>query len=131
MRSSLSVPTCVPATAAEFAFDPSQHAGMRVGVVIAGFCTFLPIYATQPLLPELQRLFSASALATSLTVSAVTMAIALASPSVGSMADSIGANGLSWRQFLDFPYLPAWLPRPRHLGSSSPGDLPRACSFQG
>ena len=90
MRSSLSVPTCGSATAAELALDPSQHARIRVGVVIAGFCTFLPIYATQPLLPELQRLFSASALATSLTVSAVTIAIALASPSVGSVADSIG-----------------------------------------
>lgn len=63
---------------------------MRVGVVVAGFCTFLQVYATQPLLPQFQKLFSASALATSLTVSAVTTAVALASPWVGSLADALG-----------------------------------------
>jgi predicted MFS family arabinose efflux permease len=70
--------------------ESSSHVQMQIGVVIAGFCTFLPLYATQPLLPEFRRIFSASALATSLTVSAVTIAIALASPWVGSVADSIG-----------------------------------------
>ena len=63
---------------------------MRTGVVIAGFCTFLPVYATQPLLPQFQQLFSASVLATSLTVSAVTAAVALAAPWVGLLADSVG-----------------------------------------
>jgi predicted MFS family arabinose efflux permease len=71
-------------------FDPRQRGRVRVGVVIAGFCTFLPVYATQPLLPELQRFFSASPITTSMTVSAVTIAIAMASPLVGSLADSIG-----------------------------------------
>ena len=58
--------------------------------MIAGFCTFLPVYVTQPLLPQFQQLFSASALATSFTVSAVTMAVALAAPWVGLLADSLG-----------------------------------------
>jgi predicted MFS family arabinose efflux permease len=63
---------------------------MQVGVIIAGFCTFLPIYATQPLLPLFRSLFSASALATSMTISAVTIAIALSSPWVGAAADVLG-----------------------------------------
>lgn len=63
---------------------------MRIGVVVAGFCTFLPVYAVQPLLPEFQRVFSASTLATSLTVSAVTTAVALASPGIGALADAWG-----------------------------------------
>lgn len=63
---------------------------MRIGVIVAGFCTFLPLYATQPLLTEFRRIFSASALAVSLTVSAVTLAIAMSSPWIGSLADAIG-----------------------------------------
>ena len=68
----------------------SKDLRMCVGVVIAGFCTFLQIYVTQPLLPQFQRLFAVSALTTSLTVSAVTFAVALASPFVGSLADAVG-----------------------------------------
>lgn len=53
-------------------------------------CTFLNVYDTQPLLPYLQRLFNASAIAVSLTVSATILAVAVASPFVGLLAESIG-----------------------------------------
>ncbi len=53
-------------------------------------CTFLNVYDTQPLLPYLQRLFNASAIAVSLTVSSTILAVALAAPFVGLLAESIG-----------------------------------------
>ena len=59
-------------------------------VVIAGFTAFLGLYATQPLLPTLASAFGASALAVSLTVTAPTVAFALASPFAGSLADALG-----------------------------------------
>ena len=58
--------------------------------MLAGMCTFLNVYDTQPLLPYLQRLFNASAIAVSLTVSATILAVAVASPFVGLLAESIG-----------------------------------------
>ncbi len=70
--------------------ESPRHVQRYIGVVVAGFCTFLPVYATQPLLPLFRQLFSASALATGLTVSAVTTAVALAAPWVGWLADSVG-----------------------------------------
>ena len=63
---------------------------LTIGTVIAGFAAFLQVYATQPLLPALRRLFQASELRVSLTVSAVTIAVALGSPVVGLLADLIG-----------------------------------------
>jgi len=57
---------------------------------LAGVCTYLNMYATQPLLPLLQRLFHASELEVSLTVSATILGVALAAPIVGLIAESIG-----------------------------------------
>ena len=59
-------------------------------VFFVGFCAFLGLYATQPLLPLLHRTFNASKLAVSLTVSAATLAVALAAPFVGIIADLRG-----------------------------------------
>ncbi len=59
-------------------------------VMLAGTCTFLNVYCTQPLLPLLRRLFHASELQVSLTVSATTFGVALAAPIVGLMAERIG-----------------------------------------
>jgi YNFM family putative membrane transporter len=59
-------------------------------VVLAGFTAFLGLYATQPLLPLLMRVFDASPFAVSLTVTATTMAVAIAAPFVGRFADVIG-----------------------------------------
>jgi len=59
-------------------------------VVVAGFSAFLDLYATQPLLPFLARTFHASNFAVSLTVTAPTLAVALAAPAVGRLADRVG-----------------------------------------
>ena len=58
--------------------------------MLAGACTFLNVYCTQPLLPFLQRLYHASEVEVSLTVGAVTLAVALMAPIVGLFAESIG-----------------------------------------
>lgn len=64
---------------------------LRVAMVaLTGFCVFLNVYATQTLLPLLSRLFSASKFQVSLTVSATTVAIALAAPAVGLLAERFG-----------------------------------------
>jgi YNFM family putative membrane transporter len=61
-----------------------------VAVVLAGICTFLEVYNTQPLLPFLQTVFHASEAEVSLTVSATTLGIAVAAPVIGLLAESIG-----------------------------------------
>jgi predicted MFS family arabinose efflux permease len=55
--------------------------------MLAGFAAFLDLYATQPLLPLLKRTFDASNFEVSLTVTAPTIAVALAAPLVGRLAD--------------------------------------------
>ncbi|MGA2904440.1 MAG: MFS transporter [Candidatus Korobacteraceae bacterium] len=57
---------------------------------LAGVCTYLNMYCTQPLLPYLQRVFHASEIDVSMTVSATILAVALVAPFVGLMAESIG-----------------------------------------
>ncbi len=59
-------------------------------VILAGFAAFLDLYATQPLLPLLARTFNASTFEVGLTVTAPTIAVALAAPAVGRLADRIG-----------------------------------------
>lgn len=59
-------------------------------IILAGFTAFLDLYATQPLLPLLMRVFQASHFAVSLTVTAPTVAVALSAPFVGRLADIIG-----------------------------------------
>src|SRR5262245_23186318 len=59
-------------------------------VILAGFTAFLNLYATQPLLPLLMRVFNTTHFAVSLTVTASTMGVAIAAPVVGRLADLIG-----------------------------------------
>ena len=61
-----------------------------VACMLAGMCTFLNVYDTQPLLPYLQQIFHASEIAVSLTVSATILAMALTAPFIGLLAESIG-----------------------------------------
>ena len=61
-----------------------------VAVALAGFCTFMDLYATQPLLPLFVRLFHAPTAQVSLTVSATTLAVAVAAPFAGLLADRVG-----------------------------------------
>ncbi|MBC7928226.1 MAG: MFS transporter [Bryobacteraceae bacterium] len=62
----------------------------KLPVVLAGFCAFLSVFATQPLLPEFIRIFEASKVAVSLTVTAATLGVALAAPFIGTVADRLG-----------------------------------------
>src|SRR5947207_8746473 len=59
-------------------------------VGLTGFCVFLSVYATQTLLPLFADIFHAGKLQTSLTVSATTIAIALAAPAIGLLAERFG-----------------------------------------
>ncbi len=59
-------------------------------IVLAGFTAFLDLYATQPLLPMLMNVFDASQIDVSLTVTASTMAVAVAAPGIGRLGDRIG-----------------------------------------
>jgi predicted MFS family arabinose efflux permease len=58
--------------------------------MLAGMCTFLNVYSTQPLLPLLRETFHASELAVSLTVSATIFATALTAPIIGMIAERRG-----------------------------------------
>jgi predicted MFS family arabinose efflux permease len=60
------------------------------GLFITGFATFVNLYSTQPLLPRFREIFHASELWVSLTVSAPVLAVALAAPFLGILADAVG-----------------------------------------
>ncbi len=59
-------------------------------VVFAGFCAFVTLFAPQPLLPLLAREFRVSPALISLVVTASTLAVALAAPFAGIVADRFG-----------------------------------------
>ncbi|MGA2354577.1 MAG: MFS transporter [Terriglobales bacterium] len=61
-----------------------------VATMLAGMCTFLSVYSTQPLLPLLRQIFHASEFAVSLTVSATILATALTAPIIGMIAERRG-----------------------------------------
>jgi predicted MFS family arabinose efflux permease len=61
-----------------------------VATMLAGLCTFLNVYSTQPLLPLLRQIFHASELEVSLTVSATIFATALTAPFIGMIAERRG-----------------------------------------
>ena len=61
-----------------------------LALAAAGVCTFLNVYAAQPLLPLLERAFGASKAQVAWTVSAPAVAVALASPFAGAVADRLG-----------------------------------------
>ena len=59
-------------------------------MVVAGFCSFLQMYSTQPLLPMLTEIFHATKIAVSMTVTAAGLGVAVAAPIAGILADRIG-----------------------------------------
>lgn len=81
-----------PANAADPVVPPGPRAwaAARFGVALAGFCAFLSVYETQPILPLLERIFGVTKAEAALTVSAPTIAVALASPFVGMLAVRLG-----------------------------------------
>ena len=64
--------------------------GRRIAVALAGFCSFVDLYATQSILPLLSDELGATERDVSLTVSATTFAIALIAPFIGTVADVLG-----------------------------------------
>ena len=76
--------------AAGTAFRVPRKARQTLAVGLVGFCAFLSLYSTQPLLPLFHQIFHASKLAVSLTVSAATLAVAISAPFVGIVADRVG-----------------------------------------
>lgn len=70
-------------------------------VVVAGYCAFLQIYATQPLLPMLTQVFHAGREAVSLTVTMASLGVAISAPLAGILADRIGRRKvIVWSAFL-------------------------------
>jgi predicted MFS family arabinose efflux permease len=61
-----------------------------MATMLAGVCTFLSVYCTQPLLPLLREVFHASELQVSFTVSATILATALTAPIIGMIAERRG-----------------------------------------
>jgi MFS transporter, YNFM family, putative membrane transport protein len=82
---SVIMPPAARTTRPEKSFESAIFAAM-----IAGACTFLNVYCTQPLLPFFQHFFHASEIEVSLTVGAVTLAVALMAPLTGMLAETIG-----------------------------------------
>jgi predicted MFS family arabinose efflux permease len=68
----------------------SRSTTRTAAVVFAGFCAFVTLFAPQPLLPMLAREFRVSAAAISLVVTASTLAVAMAAPFAGVVADRFG-----------------------------------------
>ena len=61
-----------------------------IAVMLAGVCTFLNVYCTQPLLPYLSKVFHATDLEVSFTVSATIFAVAIVAPFIGLVAERRG-----------------------------------------
>jgi len=73
---------------------PARSRVRSLAVAVAGFSTFLGLYAPQPLLGHFERVFAASKAEVALTVSAPTAAVALFAPLVGLIADRTGRRRL-------------------------------------
>ncbi|HEY7339062.1 MAG TPA: MFS transporter [Bryobacteraceae bacterium] len=77
----------------------SKH--RTAAVILAGFGAFLQIWATQPLLPLLQRLFHTSEITAGLTVTVPSLGVAVAAPFAGFLADRFGRRRvIVWSAFL-------------------------------
>ncbi len=68
----------------------TSSAASTIAVMLAGIAAFLNLYATQPLLPMLVRIFSASKAAVGMTVSAATIGVAISAPFCGLIAERVG-----------------------------------------
>jgi MFS family permease len=69
--------------------------------VLAGYCAFLQLYATQPLLPMLRGVFHAGEVEVSLTVTLASLGVAISAPFAGMLADRIGRRPvIVWSAFL-------------------------------
>jgi predicted MFS family arabinose efflux permease len=80
----------IKSKASRFQFFVQKLDKATVATMLAGMCTFLNVYCTQPLLPLLRQTFHASELQVSLTVSATIFATALTAPFIGMIAERRG-----------------------------------------
>jgi len=94
----------VPGKKQPKAINPAQAAPSwhRTGaVVLSGYCAFLQLFATQPLLPLLANVFHAGRVAVSLTVTMASLGVAVSAPFAGMLADRIGRRKvIVWSAFL-------------------------------
>ncbi len=81
-------------SALSLGISTAGRTGVHLALFVTGFATFVNLYATQPLLPRFREIFQASELMVSLTVSAPVLAVALAAPFVGLLADALGRKGV-------------------------------------
>jgi MFS family permease len=72
------------------AFNASSMKLRYAAVASCGASAFIDMYATQPLLPELRATFATTEAAVAWTISALTLACALAAPFAGPLADRLG-----------------------------------------
>jgi predicted MFS family arabinose efflux permease len=85
------MPDSAPAVPASSTAVAHVHQGTRTAaVVFAGFCAFLTLFAPQPLLPMLASAFRTSPGSVSLVVTVSTIAVAMAAPFAGAVADRLG-----------------------------------------
>lgn len=73
---------------------PRGDTASLIALALAGVCTFLNVYVTQPLLPLLEAAFHVTKAQAAWTVSAPTIAVAVASPFAGALADRVGRRRL-------------------------------------
>ncbi|HEX3742699.1 MAG TPA: MFS transporter [Bryobacteraceae bacterium] len=73
---------------------PPQPRTRTAAVVLAGFCAFLALFAPQPLLPLLATAFHASAGQIGWVVTVSTLAVAMAAPLTGIVADRFGRKNI-------------------------------------
>ena len=80
---------------------PTPNSVRTLGVIVAGFCAFLQLYTTQPILPLLQSVFHVGAVEVSLTVTVAALGVALSAPFAGLLADRLGRKPvIVWSAFL-------------------------------
>lgn len=72
----------------------SSTASIRLAVFIVGFFAFLQVYSIQAILPVLMADLHASAVQIGVSVGMTVMAIALISPFIGMVSDSLGRKNL-------------------------------------
>jgi MFS transporter, YNFM family, putative membrane transport protein len=69
----------------------TQNSRLRMAaVMLAGYSAFLSLYAPQPILPLLAKLFNAGEVTVSLTLTVASIGVALAAPVAGILADRYG-----------------------------------------
>ena len=121
MHSSLPPSQFAAANPAVAIIEPKaeNHRGLRplrpvAAVCLCGVFAFLNLYATQPLLPMLTRLFHASKGSVGFTVSASTLGVALAAPIFGALTERFSRKRVIVTSILV-------LAAPTLLAATSPG----------